>query len=69
MKVKCHLATLIRDRGLSQQQVAVHAGLSPTTVGKLCRNHFDQIDRSTVEKLCKFLELESISELLEIEGD
>ncbi|WP_425336551.1 helix-turn-helix domain-containing protein [Synechococcus elongatus] len=47
----------------------VHAGLSPATVGKLCHSHFDQIDRSTVEKLCKFFKLESISGLLEIEGD
>ncbi|MBD2588663.1 helix-turn-helix domain-containing protein [Synechococcus elongatus] len=67
MKVRCKLPELIRDAGLTQGRVATEAGLSPVTVSKLCRQHFSQIDVETVYKLCRFFQLKSIDDLLEIE--
>lgn len=65
----CKLHELIKGRELDQKTVAVQTGLSPTTVGKLCRNHFDRIDNHTVTVLCRFFGLKSINDLIEIEWE
>lgn len=68
MKVISKLPELMKSRdGLDQKTLAAKTGLSPTTVGKLYRGHFDRIDNHTVTTLCKFFGLRSISELVEIE--
>lgn len=56
-----------REPDLDQKKLASRTGLSPTTVGKLYRGHFDRIDNHTVTTLCKFFGLKSISDLIEIE--
>lgn len=56
-----------REPDLDQKRLAARTGLSPTTVGKLYRGHFDRIDNHTVTTLCKFFGLKSISDLIEIE--
>ncbi|MEQ9549397.1 MAG: helix-turn-helix transcriptional regulator [Coleofasciculus sp. G3-WIS-01] len=69
MKVISKLPTLMKQKSLNQKTLAAQTGLSPTTVGKLCRNHFDRIDNHTVKTLCKYFGLRSISELIEIEWE
>jgi len=56
-------------QGLDQKTLAAKTGLSPTTVGKLYRGHFDRIDNHTVTTLCRFFGLRSISDLIEIEWE
>jgi DNA-binding Xre family transcriptional regulator len=70
MKVICKLPELIKARGgLDQKTIAAQTGLSPTTVGKLYRGHFDRIDNHTVEALCKYFGLKTISDLIEVEWE
>ena len=60
------LLDLMRLKGIDQKTLAAETKISPTTIGKLCRNHSDRIDVSTVETLCKYFKLQSISELIEV---
>jgi DNA-binding Xre family transcriptional regulator len=70
MKVISKLQSLMeRQEGLDQKTLAARTGLSPTTVGKLYRGHFDRIDNHTVTTLCKYFKLKSISELIEIQWE
>lgn len=55
--------------GLDQKTLAAQTGLSPTTVGKLYRGHFDRIDTHTVQTLCKYFKLRTISDLIDIEWE
>jgi DNA-binding Xre family transcriptional regulator len=69
MKVISKLPGLIKAANLDQKTLASKTGLSPTTVGKLCRGHFDRIDNGTIEKLCLFFGLKSINQLIDIEWE
>ena len=69
MKVICKLAALMEAQDIDQKTVAAQTGLSPTTVGKLYRGHFNRIDNHTVMSLCKFFDLKTISDLIEIQWE
>jgi DNA-binding Xre family transcriptional regulator len=70
MKVISKLPTLMESRkGLDQKTLAAKTGLSPTTVGKLYRGHFDRIDNHTVKVLCLYFGLKTISELIDIDWE
>ncbi|NEQ53609.1 MAG: helix-turn-helix transcriptional regulator [Leptolyngbya sp. SIO3F4] len=69
MKVICKLAALMEAQDIDQKTVAAQTGLSPTTVGKLYRGHFNRIDNHTVVSLCKFFQLKTISDLIEIQWE
>jgi len=56
----------MKAREIDQKSLAAATGLSPTTVGKLYRSHFDRIDNRTVLALCKFFGLETIDGLIEL---
>lgn len=66
MKMICKLPELMSRDGVNQKTLAYKTGLSPTTVGKLYRGHFDRIDNNTVMSLVDFFGLKSISELIEV---
>ena len=70
--MKSKLPELMKAREVDQKTVAAATGLSPTTVGKIYRSHFDRIDNHTVTRLCKYFGLRKLDELLELipeEGD
>jgi DNA-binding Xre family transcriptional regulator len=69
MIVISKLPELMSQRGLDQKTLAAKTGLSPTTVGKIYRGHFDRIDNHTVKTLCTFFGLKSINELIDIEWE
>jgi DNA-binding Xre family transcriptional regulator len=69
MKVISKLPELMAARGLDQKTLAAKTGLSPTTVGRLYRGHFDRIDNHTVKTLCGYFGLKTISALIEIEWE
>jgi len=56
----CRLAVLMaeKDPQLSQRQLAIDTGLSPTTVHKLFTNKFERVDTNTVETLCDYFNKE-----------
>jgi putative transcriptional regulator len=66
MELKSKLPDLMRKKGLDQKTLAAQTGLSPTTVGKLYRNHFDRIDNHTVTTLCKYFGLRKLDDLIEL---
>jgi putative transcriptional regulator len=66
MKLKSKLPELMKEKGVDQKTVAAATGLSPTTVGKLYRSHFDRIDNHTVTTLCKYFGLRKLDDLLEL---
>jgi DNA-binding Xre family transcriptional regulator len=66
MKLKSKLPILMQKKDVDQKTVAAATGLSPTTVGKLYRNHFDRIDNHTVIQLCKYFELTKLDDLIEL---
>lgn len=66
MKLRSKLPALMEDRGVDQKTVAAATGLSPTTVGKLYRGHFDRIDNHTVLTLCKYFGLKKLDDLIEL---
>lgn len=65
----CRLKELLEKHNISQIGLAQETGLSPGTVGKLARSEFTRIDENTVIALCKYFNLNSISELIEIEWE
>lgn len=69
MKLISKLPDLMKQRGVDQKTVALQTGLSPTTVSKLYRNHLDRFDSRTVTTLCKYFELKTLSDLLEIDRE
>ena len=64
--MKTKLPALMKLRGVDQKTVAAATGLSPTTVGKLYRNHFDRIDNRTVIELCRYFQIRELGDLIEI---
>ena len=66
-KVICKLKKLMDEKEISQLALAEDTGLAVSTIGRLYRNQISRIDCQTVVVLCKFFNLSSISELIEIQ--
>lgn len=64
--MKSKLPALMKEKGVDQKTVAAATGLSPTTVGKLYRSHFDRIDNHTVIQLCRYFKIKKLDDLIEI---
>lgn len=69
VKLISRLPELMEQAGIDQKTLAFETGLSPTTVSKFYRCHFDRIDINTAETLCKYFNLQSVSQLIEIEWE
>jgi DNA-binding Xre family transcriptional regulator len=66
MKLKSKLPELMEREGVDQKTLAAETGLSPTTVGKLYRGHFNRIDTHTVIALCQRFNLTKLDDLIEL---
>jgi DNA-binding Xre family transcriptional regulator len=69
MKMICKLRQLMESQEITQTALAEKTGLSPGTIGRLYRSQITRIDQGTVETLCKYFRLKSISDLFEIEWE
>ena len=69
ISLKCYLKELCEAENLTQKDLAARTGLSPTTVGSYYRGTVTRFDKETLESLAIFLNLESISELIEFIND
>jgi DNA-binding Xre family transcriptional regulator len=69
MKIISKLPELMINKRLDQKTLAAKTGLSPTTVGKIYRGHFDRIDNHTIKTLCIFFGLKSINQLIDVEWE
>ncbi len=68
MAIKVMLPELMEEKGLNQMDLVRELRLSPTTVGKLYNQKSGRIDFETIEKLCRFFDID-ISELLVLQSD
>lgn len=66
MRLKSKLPSLLQKQGIDQKTLAAKTGLSPTTVGKICNNHFKAIDTHTVAALMKHFKLKRLDDLFEV---
>jgi len=66
MKLRSRLPELMKAKEVDQKTVAAATGLSPTTVGKLYRSHFDRVDNHTIVRLCKYFGLSKLDDLFEL---
>jgi putative transcriptional regulator len=66
MPVKVKLNQILKERGISQRELARMTGLRPNTISHLCSNSANSIYFETLEVICKTLGVE-IQELLELE--
>ncbi|MBE9233313.1 helix-turn-helix transcriptional regulator [Cuspidothrix issatschenkoi LEGE 03284] len=67
MKMICKLKDLLEANKISQLGLAQQTGLSPGTVGKLARGEFTRIDENTVITLCRFFNLRTLTDLIDIQ--
>lgn len=68
-KIKIKLADLLRERKMTQLDLAKLANLRPNTVSNLTRGYIDRLSIEHLEKICDALNLRSISELIELEDE
>lgn len=64
--MKSRLPELMERAKVDQKTLAARTGLSPTTVGKVYRNHFRAIDTHTVLALMQYFSLTSLDDLFEV---
>lgn len=64
--MRCKLPALMKAAKINQKELAQATGLSPTTVGKLYRGHFDRVDTTTITVLLTHFQLTSLDDLFEV---
>ncbi|MBD8028620.1 helix-turn-helix transcriptional regulator [Ureibacillus sp. Re31] len=65
-KVKIKLLDILKERGMTQAQLADKAEVRPNAISNLCRGYVDRLSIDHIEKICHALNIESISELIEL---
>ncbi|MEK9199759.1 helix-turn-helix domain-containing protein [Ureibacillus sp. FSL E2-3493] len=65
-KVKIKLLDILKERGMTQAQLADKAEVRPNAISNLCRGYVDRLSIEHIEKICHALNIESISELIEL---
>jgi DNA-binding Xre family transcriptional regulator len=65
----CKLAQIMIDRKLTQAFLAKETNLHATTIRNLANNRFDRVDNKTIDTLCSYLELGTISDLLVLDAE
>ncbi|HDR7640277.1 helix-turn-helix domain-containing protein [Bacillus wiedmannii] len=66
MPVSIKLKELLKERALSQNELARMTGLRPNTISRLCTDNVDRVYLSTIEKVCKVLNID-IQDLIKVE--
>jgi len=61
------LADILKERDMTQAQIAKLADIRPNAISNLCRGYVDRLSIEHLEKLCEALQLASINELIELE--
>lgn len=66
MPISIKLKQILKERNLSQRELARMTGLRPNTINHLCSDNVDRVYLSTLEVICKALDID-IQELIELE--
>ncbi|MEB3828859.1 helix-turn-helix domain-containing protein [Phormidium sp. CCY1219] len=65
-EIQCKLDKLMASRGLTQLDLKRELGLSPSTVRALQNNRFSRIDKTSLEKLLDYFEIDSLDQFFTI---
>lgn len=65
----CKLSKLMASKRVAIATVADQTGLNVNTISRLYHNYFDRVDGKTIESLCRYFNLKSIDDLLEIDTE
>ena len=65
-KIRIRLADILKERDMTQAQLAALSDVRPNAISNLCRGYVDRLSIEHLEKLCHALELKDLSELIEL---
>ncbi|MFP3919343.1 helix-turn-helix transcriptional regulator [Lysinibacillus telephonicus] len=65
-KVKIKLADILKEREMKQAELAKLSDVRPNAISNLCRGYVDRLSIEHIEKICNALNLDSISDLIEL---
>lgn len=68
-KLKIKLSDILKKRNMTQIQLSELTNIRPNAISNLTRGYVDRLTIEHIEKICNALELESISDLMELEDD
>jgi len=68
MAIKTHLSRILGERRMKQSELARQTGLQYNTINAVFHDKWEQISRSTLDKICKALGV-GISDLIEFADD
>lgn len=66
--IKCHLSAILGERKLKVAEVARDSDINKNTLHRLYNETATRIDLETIEKLCRYLEVQ-IKDLFELVDD
>ncbi|MEN0587051.1 helix-turn-helix domain-containing protein [Kurthia gibsonii] len=69
MKIKLHLKRLMKEKNITQQQLAELANVRQATISIMCNKEMEKIHVPTLEKIINALELKSIDQIITLEKD
>jgi putative transcriptional regulator len=66
MKLRIKLDEVLKDRNMSQKELARLTGIRPAAISELYNNQRKSINREHIEKIAAALDISDISELITI---
>lgn len=66
MPISIKLKQILKERDISQRELARMTGLRPNTISHLCSDNVDRVYLSTLEMIYKALDID-IQELIKVE--
>ncbi|MFB0840938.1 helix-turn-helix domain-containing protein [Paenibacillus oleatilyticus] len=66
MELYVRLQELLKERNMTQKELAEATGLRPTTISELCNNVRSTINREHLVKVAETLGISDIKELIEL---
>lgn len=64
MKLRVKLDEVLKDRNMSQKELAELTGIRPAAISELYNNQRKSINREHIEKIAAALDISDISELI-----
>ncbi len=65
-KVKIKLADILKEREMKQAELAKLSDVRPNAISNIWRGYVDRLSIEHIEKICNALNLDSISDLIEL---
>lgn len=66
MKLQVKLKQLLKDRDITQKELAERTGLKPSVISELANNQRSSINRNYIELVAKELGVKDIGEIIEL---